>query len=109
MLYIYICAVNRYRISISKKRNYFVRVYLFLFYFFSGLGYYGNLMLKQKLHVFISDFCHVLFTCCTDYCVSIIAATKITAAQNEVALICHRARGLYFMAVIFATALDVLE
>ena len=31
--------------------------------------------------------------------------TKITTAQNEVALIHHRVRGIYFLAVIFATTI----
>ena len=32
-----------------------------------------------------------------------ILLTKTTAAQNEVALSYHRVRGLYFLAVVFAT------
>ena len=34
-----------------------------------------------------------------------ILLTKIAAAQNEVALSYHRVRGLYFLAVIFATTI----
>ena len=37
-----------------------------------------------------------------------ILLTKITAAQNEVALRYHRVRGLYFLAVIFATTIVVI-
>ena len=38
----------------------------------------------------------------------IILLTKTTTAQNEVALSYHPVRGLYFMAVIFATTIYVL-
>ena len=34
-----------------------------------------------------------------------IRLTKITAAQNEVALSYHRVRGLYFLAVVFAATI----
>ena len=37
-----------------------------------------------------------------------IILTKITAAQNEVALSYHGMRGLYFMAVLFAAAIHSL-
>ena len=33
--------------------------------------------------------------------------TKITAAQNEVALSYHRPRGLYFLAAVFAAAINI--
>ena len=35
-----------------------------------------------------------------------IRLTKTTAAQNEVALSCHKVRGLYFLAVVFAVSTD---
>ena len=35
-----------------------------------------------------------------------IRLTKTTAAQNEVALSCHRVRGLYFLAVVFEATID---
>ena len=38
--------------------------------------------------------------------ISIILLTKTTAAQNDVALTSHKVRGLYFMAVVFATIID---
>ena len=34
-----------------------------------------------------------------------ILLTKITAAQNEVALSYHRVRGLYFLAVVFSATI----
>ena len=34
--------------------------------------------------------------------------TKMTAAQNEVALSYHRVRGLYFLVVVFATTIIIM-
>ena len=34
-----------------------------------------------------------------------ICLTKTTAAQNEVALSCHKVRGQYFLAVVFVTTI----
>ena len=38
-----------------------------------------------------------------------ILLTKTTAAQNEVVLGYHRVRGLYFLAVIFAATMVIIE
>ena len=35
-----------------------------------------------------------------------ILLIKTTAAQNEVALSYHKARGVYFLAVVFVTTID---
>ena len=40
---------------------------------------------------------------------SYILLTKTTAARNEVALIYHKVRGLYFLAVVFAANLEYIS
>ena len=42
-------------------------------------------------------------------CIINILLIKTTAAQNEVALTYHRVRGLYFLAVIFAATIYIVE
>ena len=38
-----------------------------------------------------------------------IPLTEITAAENEIVLSYHRARGLYFLAVVFTAALGTFN